>query len=115
MTEYPNIKIVKSEGLDWVIVEDCFLPEYQIVLKAGFVTDLVSSGRLFWVIIPPHGLSSNPAIVHDYVWRSSIFDRKTCDKVFLSLLKKSKVPTWQCYLMYSFVRVFGWMKNNKIK
>lgn len=91
--------------------QKCLLSEYEILIKKGFITDLVSSGRFLWFLIPPHGMTSNAAIVHDDCWRKSIFERKKCDEIFLSLLKESKVPIWQCYLMYLFVRTFGWMKN----
>lgn len=113
MTLYPEIRIQKSEKLDWQVIEDCLLIEYNVIIKKGFKTDLVSSTRLFWFIIPPHGLSSNPSIVHDYIWRSSLFSRKQCDKIFLELLIKS-VPKWQAYIMYAVVRAFGWMKKNKL-
>jgi hypothetical protein len=113
MTLYPEIRIQKSEKLDWQVIEDCLLIEYNVIIKKGFKTDLVSSTRLFWFIIPPHGLSSNASIVHDYIWRSSLFSRKQCDKIFLELLIKS-VPKWQAYIMYIVVRAFGWMKKNKL-
>lgn len=117
MTEYPNINIAKSEGLNWVVIIPCVIniDTHNIIIPKGFITDLISVPRIFWSIIPPHGIASNASIVHDFCWRNSIFDRKTCDKIFLSLLKQSKVPKWQYYIMYSFVRAFGWMKNNKIK
>jgi hypothetical protein len=113
MTIYPEIRITKSDILDWQVTEDCLLIKYNITIKKGFITDLVSSTRLFWFIIPPHGLSSNASIVHDYIWRNSIFSRKQCDKIFLELLIES-VPKWQAYIMYIVVRAFGWMKKNKL-
>ena len=115
MTIYPEIILKKKDNLNWEVADDCLLTEYSILIEKGFQTDLVSSSRIFWSIIPPHGIASNPAIVHDYIWRNSIFNRSICDKIFLELLKSAKIPMWQCYLMYVIVRLFGWLKNNKIK
>jgi len=113
MTIYPDIHIKKVESINWQITESCLLNQYGITIEQGFKTDLVSSSRLLWSIIPPHGLASNAAIVHDYLWRNSIFNRATCDKIFLELLKETTLPRWQCYIMFIVVRVFGWAKNKK--
>jgi hypothetical protein len=111
MTIYPEILLKKSEKLDWQVTEDCLLIEYNIIIKKGFKTDLVSSPRIFWFIIPPHGLSVNAAIVHDFFWRNRLLSRKNCDEIFFKLLKKTTLSSLQCWVMYLFVRVFGWLKN----
>jgi len=115
MTIYPEILLKKVEKLNWQVIEDCLLIEYNVLIRKGFKTDLVSSTRLFWFVVPPHGNACNAAIVHDYIWRKSLFSRNYCDKIFLELLRLSDIPGWQSYLMWIVVRAFGWMKNNKEK
>lgn len=111
MTTYPEIKIKKAEGLNWQVTENCLFNQYGIIINEGFQTDLVSSTRFFWPIIPPHGVAANAAIVHDFLWRNRVFSRKVCDDIFLDLLKQAKLPYWQCYIMYVAVRLFGWAKK----
>jgi hypothetical protein len=111
MTIYPEIRLKKVEKLNWQVTENCLLNQYGIIINEGFQTDLVSSPRLLWFIIPPHGLASNAAVVHDYLSRSMLVRRKVCDDIFFELLKETTLPTWQCWAMYLFVRIFGWLKN----
>jgi len=111
MTIYPEIRLKKVEKLNWQVTENCLLNQYGIIIKEGFQTDLVSSPRLLWFIIPPHGLASNAAVVHDYLSRSMLVRRKVCDDIFFELLKETQLRPWQCWAMYLFVRIFGWLKN----
>jgi len=106
MTNYPDIHIKRNLS-DWEVVEDCFVGE-DVIIPKGFVTDLVSSGRFIWFIIPPHGDAANPSIVHDYLCRNKIYNRKKCDIIFLELM--SNIQEWQRLLMYIYVRAFGWIK-----
>jgi hypothetical protein len=111
MTIYPEIKLKKVKKLDWQVTENCLLNQYGIIINEGFQTDLVSSPRLLWFIIPPHGLSVNAAVVHDFLSRNKIVKRKVCDDIFFELLKETTLRPWQCWAMYLFVRLFGWLKN----
>lgn len=112
MTIYPEIRLKKVENLDWQVTENCLLNKYGgIMINKGFQTDLVSSPRLLWFIIPPHGLSVNAAVVHDFLSRNKIVKRKLCDDIFFELLQETTLRPWQCWAMYLFVRIFGWLKN----
>jgi hypothetical protein len=111
MTVYPEIRLKKVEKLNWQVTENCLLNQYGIIINEGFQTDLVSSPRLLWFIIPPHGVSVNAAVVHDFLSRNKIVKRKVCDDIFFELLKETQLRSWQCLAMYLFVRAFGWLKN----
>jgi len=110
MTIYPRILLAKNDGkYDWYeVVEDCAVGPLLIV--AGFTTDFASVPQLVWSLIPPHGRSAMPSIVHDYMYQvpnSHCLTRKQVDGHWLELLKKAGVPKWQRLTMYALVRAFG--------
>ena len=90
----------------------------EFIVPRGFVTDLASIPRFFWRVIPPFGLHSTPAIIHDYLYRQQPdgVSRKEADEVFLDAMQVFGVPKWRRNVMYRTVRTFGgrpWKKNAK--
>lgn len=80
-----------------------------ICVPVGKVTDLASTPRLFWVILPPFGRYTQAAVVHDYLYGQKTLPRKVCDKVFYELMIKYGTYKWKAKLMYYAVRCFGWI------
>lgn len=78
-----------------------------IGVPENFVTDLASVPKLFWNILPPFGRYTDAAILHDYLYRTQIFQRKSCDQLLLLAMQVSKVTWWQRTLIYLNVRWFG--------
>ena len=70
-------------------------------------TDLASIPRIFWQILPPFGRYSQAAVVHDYLYFSHQFDRKTADKIFYELMLQYGTWKWKAKLMYYAVRLFA--------
>lgn len=85
--------------------------ETKITIQRGFKTDLASIPRAFWLIFPPIGTKHNqygtPAVLHDYLYASKIFNRKTADLIFLTAMKQYKVRLVVRYAFFFVVRVFG--------
>lgn len=81
----------------------------SIKVPYGFKTDLVTSPRFIWPIIPPFGNWINAAILHDYLYVNNIGSRKQADKEFLYQLEKDEVKKWIRYTMYGYVRALGWV------
>ena len=132
----PKVEFIKSlsesDKFDWFEVASQFklCAKYYLYkgdmlsvrifsVKKGYVTNFISTLRIFWPIIPPHGRGAVAACVHDFLYenhyerpdQSSNHDyRREYDIIFLVLLINSKVPMWQCYVMYCYVRAFGWVK-----
>jgi len=79
-----------------------------VVVPKGFVTDFASVPRLFWRIVPPWGVYSPAAVVHDYLYHNGALSRKESDRIFLKLMKRLDVPLWKRTVMYLAVRLFGW-------
>lgn len=109
----PNGRTVELAGEYPVRVGD-----YHITVPRGFQSDFASIPRLFWAIIPPMGLHSGPAIVHDYLYTHHQYtDSKTqqvtkisrleADMIFLQLLLYAGVSKLRASLMFYGVRWFG--------
>jgi hypothetical protein len=77
------------------------------VIPAGFETDFASVPRLFWNILPPIGLYTRAAIVHDYLYQTGLVSRKEADLIFLQIMKTDEVDFFVRHLMYYAVRIFG--------
>lgn len=75
----------------------------------GFITDFASVPRAFWIFLPPDGIYTQGAVLHDFLYNTKIFPRKECDKIFLEAMKVLKVPKGTRTLMYLAVRWFGWI------
>lgn len=78
-----------------------------IEVPAGFDTDFASVPRGLWNLVPPDGPYTPAAVIHDWLYRHSHLDRKTCDAVFLEAMKVCQTPLWQRTLIWSAVRAFG--------
>ncbi|EBL9832047.1 phage tail protein [Salmonella enterica] len=78
-----------------------------ISVPAGFVTDLATVPRIFWVLLPPDGKYAKAAIIHDYLYDNALRTKKEADKIFLDGMAVLGVPKWKRIIMYWAVRLFG--------
>jgi hypothetical protein len=116
MTKYPDINFhLEIDGLRAELLDDLFVEKYSLTIPKGFITDFASVPRFFWRIIPPWGRYSPAAVVHDYLYRNKILQRKTADGIFYKLMILSGVPKAQAATMYWAVRAFGWTSYGKKK
>lgn len=125
MTTYPDIDLRKwrsnvRKEYDWfVVMEDCQIPGWDIVIKKGFTTDFASVPQWLWWLIPPHGKAAMASTVHDWLYQkpdTHTMTRDIVDIFWLILMIEDGVPLWQAYTMYYFVRWFGagvWKKYRK--
>lgn len=105
----------------------------SIVVQRDFVTDFASVPWFARWLIKTWGRYTNPAVIHDYlyrggeimnaapdgsiVWRSRYtkaqhiwpkMTRRGADGIMLEAMKVMSVPSWQRYLIYAGVRIGGW-------
>ena len=73
----------------------------------GFITDMASVPRLFWILIPPTGRYSKATVIHDWLYTSHQVSRKDADGIFRRILRESGVAKWRRFTMYWAVRLFG--------
>lgn len=84
-----------------------------IRVPKGFVTDFASIPRGLWNIFPPMGKYNGAAIVHDYLYRRTIWERQTCDQVFEEAMQVLGVNWLSRKLIYRAVRLFGGHARHK--
>lgn len=91
-------------------------PNEIIQVPKGTVTDLATVPRILWSVVPPLGLYTKAAIIHDYLYQNAIKNKKYADDVFLEAMTVAGVPKCRRWLMYQAVRIFGrgaYQFNNK--
>lgn len=85
-----------------------------IEVPAGFVTDLATVPRIFWILLPPDGKYAKAAIIHDYLYDNALRTKKEADRIFLDGMDVLGVPKWKRTVMYWAVRLFGRGNYNKL-
>ena len=75
-------------------------------IPQDFETDFASIPFLFWWFFPPIGKWKRCAVVHDYLYKTRIYDRWLADRVFLYDAKYSPI---RMRLMWFALRLFGWL------
>jgi hypothetical protein len=86
----------------------------RIEVEVGFDTDYASVPRVFWSIYPPDGTYTEAAIIHDalYFFQEEAglpVTRAQADAVFLEAMTALGVPALRRRILYSAVRVGGWL------
>lgn len=79
----------------------------KMVVPAGFVSNLTSTPRFLWSILPPHDYYVKAAILHDYLYNQGIGTRKEADLVFYEALGVLGMPKLLRKGFYYAVRLFG--------
>lgn len=88
--------------------------EKIITVPDGFETDLASIPRLFWSIdSPSDGFSMTPAIIHDYLYTCSNFNRLFADTALYTMLIADGLSSFTALKFYFAVRMFGMYHYNK--
>ena len=92
---------------------DC---SYFTVAK-NFQTDFASVPRIFWNILPPFGLYTTAAVIHDWMYYTGVHPKKRADEIFYRLMIFYGVSGFKARIMYLAVKWFGggaW-KNHRQK
>lgn len=99
------------DGCQWRLISGFeYISEIDglcIVIPAGFVTDFASIPRGLWNLLPPTGRYGKAAVVHDFMYRRTRWNRAVCDRVFLEAMNVLGVGWLTRYAIYAAVRVFG--------
>lgn len=82
---------------------------FIITVYDGFDYDGASIPKSLWGIIgcPVGEIYSSAACIHDALYASRLFNRKTCDKIFHEAMLSSGVSKSLAKKMYLAVRAFG--------
>lgn len=85
----------------------------DVTVPDFFETDLISSPRLTWVLVPPHGRAKKAAVIHDYLYKYQIVHRKQADDIYRAGCIELGVKKCRISIMYRVLRWFGWYQWNK--
>ena len=77
------------------------------IVEKGFVTDLASTPRLTWVLVPPFGIYQKAAVIHDWLCVKRIISWQDTHAVFFRIMKELCTPYWKARPMYAAVHHFG--------
>lgn len=108
---------VLPDGVHEILMQD-FVIHWRgkrWVIPAGFVTDYASVPRFFHRVLPQRGRYSVIAVFHDYLYWSGLVTRAEADCVFLELGARMKVREFDQFLLYSGVRIGGWVAYNNYR
>lgn len=98
------------DGTNWELIDSFSYIDEElglIIVPSGFTTDFASIPKIFWSIFGAPSNYAPSAIIHDYICRNKIFDRKKCDQVFYRAMIDSDVNYTMAILFYSAVRLYS--------
>jgi hypothetical protein len=104
-------ELVVREGRnqEWELVEDLVYEGIidQFRVPATFTTDFASVPRPLWSIVPPTGLYTKAAVIHDWLYVSQSVSRRDADGIFRRIMREAGVGKPKRYIMWAAVRLFG--------
>jgi hypothetical protein len=111
-SKIPHPQLSWMNGTDWRVVED--FEWSSVCVPAGFITDGASIPRIVHTWARPTGPNFPSALIHDYRYRLQMGNRKDADDEFYYNLRILGLRWSKAFLMYLFVRTFGYFawKNN---
>ncbi len=99
----------------WVLEEDMKLLGH--IIHRGFMTDFASIPRPFRSVFSSTSAPwQRAAVLHDYLYSSTVIDRAYCDKAYYYQARSDGTAKWEAQLQYTALRWFGWLafrKNRK--
>ncbi|EDP74401.1 DUF1353 domain-containing protein [Hydrogenivirga sp. 128-5-R1-1] len=106
---------LEKDGKHWQLEKEfeyyteIFGDRKYIQIPKGFTTDFASIPKIFHSFIEDRDKYNKAAVVHDYLYSSKMFDRKTSDRIFLEAMEVVGISKFKRYLFYLTVRLFGWL------
>jgi hypothetical protein len=79
----------------------------EIVVPAGFITDLASVPRQFCQLLPSTDRYLRAAIVHDFLYWDQACSKSAADKTLLAGMIESHVPKWKQAIVFRGVDLGG--------
>jgi hypothetical protein len=115
----PPIKVSMDASIDKFITLEPAIYEIRgdvFTVPESFIYDGASIPRVFWSLIGGkfHPDFQQGARLHDFMYRYTL-GRKKADYYFFLILKHEGVNYAKAWLMYKFVRCFGWIPYDKYK
>lgn len=77
------------------------------IAPVGFTTDFASVPRAPFAFLLAGDTAHEAAVIHDYLYRYGLTDKKTADAIFKEAMQETGVSWWRRGLMHAAVSVFG--------
>jgi hypothetical protein len=110
------LKVELGDGKKWKLSEKFSVytevlgeEKVWIEVEEGFTTDFASIPKIFLPFLQWKDKFNKASVVHDWLYHSKMFDRKTSDKIFLELQIALGINKYKAYTFYFMVRLFGWL------
>ena len=100
---------------EWVVESELayFHEGERITVPKGFITDLASIPKILRNILNVNGKSRKPAVLHDFLYCSKIFEREIADYIFYKALLSEGMNSFMARMYWAAVRSAGWIYYNK--
>jgi hypothetical protein len=112
---------LEANGKKWrlsekfvVYTEQAGEEKVWIEVEEGFETDFASIPKIFIPFLEWRDKFNKASVVHDWLYHTKQFDRKTADKIFLELMLALGINKYKAYIFYYMVRMFGWLYWRRI-
>ena len=117
-----NLKVDIIKNDVFILLEDVVVESlgYKITIKKGFDFDGASIPKWLWSIYgsPLNGNYVVASLIHDGLYASQKVSKSVSDKIFLDVMKQSKVGYIKRTSMYLAVKMFGgkdWKEASEYK
>ncbi len=107
-----------SDGRNEVLIEPLHYQTEKgeiITVPVGADTDGASVPRIFWRLFPPTGDYWMAAVLHDHLYRTNMFVKSKCDRIFLEAMKSLGVGRVKRETIYMAVHYFGFAAYNEAR
>ncbi len=84
----------------------------EFVVKKGFISDLGSIPKIFWILVSPHGFPS-AYILHDYFCEQDWISRAEGDRLLKEALIASNAKSWKVKIIYFGVKTYAKIARKK--
>lgn len=105
---YPNLTQVQADL--WMHMQDFSYTTDDgrvFTAKAGTLTDLASIPKAGWNVLPPFGLYTPAAVIHDDLYRRQIVIKEEADHLFAEMMDCAGVPHDVRMILYDGVKFDG--------
>lgn len=90
----------------------------EISVPSGFISDLASIPKIFWNVLPPFGLYSAAAVIHDWLYFSATGTEAQANAVLREAMMLLGCDDKTVSEIYTAVSAFGagaWQRNAILK
>lgn len=114
MSEFlTNLDVIQIGENDWKLAQALIYASDvyggKVEVPSGFRTDFASVPRVPLAYMVAGNTAQKASVPHDFLYQTHLCERAMADLVFLEAMEVTGIPLWRRRIMYSAVRMFGWI------